>query len=100
MKKFGELINLEKPVLLNFFADWDENCEVIHETLKDVSAAVGDSAKLIKINVESNEQLIEALRVKNLPTYMLYKSGEMVWRQSGVLSANDLIVKLEEIANN
>lgn len=95
MTKFGELVDLDKPVLLNFFADWDDNCEVIHDTLKDVAAAVGDSAKLIKINVESNEQLIDALRVKNLPTYILYKSGEMLWRESGVLTANDLVTRIK-----
>ncbi len=98
MAKFGELVDIEKPVLLNFYAEWDENCETIHDTLKDVAAALGDSAKLIKINVESNQALIDALRVKNLPTYMLYRSGEMIWRQSGVLSANDLVTRVQSLA--
>ncbi|NEV92589.1 thioredoxin family protein [Psychroflexus sp. YR1-1] len=96
MTKFGELIDEQKPILLNFFADWSEDCENIHDQLKDVSAAVGDKAKLIKIDAEKNAQLVEALKVKKLPTYMLYKGGEMVWRQSGKLEANDLIILLED----
>ncbi|MBZ9652462.1 thioredoxin family protein [Psychroflexus montanilacus] len=96
MTKFGELIDEQKPILLNFFAEWSEDCENIHDQLKDVSAALGDRAKLIKIDAEKNSQLVEALKVKKLPTYMLYKSGEMVWRQSGKLEANDLIILLED----
>lgn len=95
MTKFGELIDEQKPILLNFFADWSEDCTNIHEHLKDVSAAIGDRAKLIKIDAEKNKVLVEALKIKNLPTYMLYKSGEMVWRQSGKLEANDLIVLID-----
>jgi thioredoxin 1 len=96
MTKFGKLIDDKKPILLNFFADWSEDCEEIHNQLKDVSAALGDRAKLIKIDAEKNGQLVDALKVKKLPTYMLYKSGEMVWRQSGKLEANDLIILLED----
>lgn len=96
MTKFGELIDEQKPILLNFFADRSEDCEGIHEQLKDVSAALGDKAKLIKIDAEKNKQLIDALKVKKLPTYMLYKAGEMLWRQSGKLEANELIILLED----
>lgn len=96
MTKFGELIDDQKPILLNFFADWSEDCEGIHGQLKDVSAALGDKAKLIKIDAEKNKQLIDALKVKKLPTYMLYKAGEMLWRQSGKLEANELIILLED----
>jgi len=96
MTKFGELIDEQKPILLNFFAEWSEECDHIHDQLRDVSAAVGDKAKLIKIDAEKNAELVEALKVKKLPTYMMYSAGEMVWRQSGKMDANDLIIKLEE----
>ncbi|MBZ9779750.1 thioredoxin family protein [Psychroflexus sp. CAK8W] len=96
MTKFGKLIDEQKPTLLTFFADWSEDCEHIHDRLKDVSAALGDHAKLIKIDAEKNSQLTEALKVKKLPTYMLYKQGEMIWRQSGKLEANDLIIVIED----
>jgi|TARA_Y100000389_G_scaffold24199_1_gene20870 thioredoxin 1 len=91
MSKFGELINLEVPILLDFYGDWDESSKAMHPVLRDVAAAIGDKGKVIKINVDQNNELSEALRVKGLPTLMIYKSGEMVWRQSGEQDANTLI---------
>jgi thioredoxin 1 len=92
MTKFGEIIDKRKPVLINFFADWSEDCEGIHDRLKDVSAALGDRLRIIKIDAEKNPQLVKALKVKNLPTYMLYNLGEMVWRESGKREANLLLI--------
>ena len=91
MSKFGELINLEVPILLDFYGDWDDSSKAMHPVLRDVAAAIGDKGKVIKINVDQNNELSEALRVKGLPTLMIYKSGEMVWRQSGKQDANTLI---------
>ena len=91
MSKFGELINLEVPILLDFYGDWDDSSKAMHPVLRDVAAAIGDKGKVIKINVDQNNELSEALRVKGLPTFMIYKSGEMVWRQSGEQDANTLI---------
>ena len=91
MSKFGELINLEVPILLDFYGDWDDSSKAMHPVLRDVAAAIGDKGKVIKINVDQNNELSEALRVKGLPTLMIYKSGEMVWRQSGDQDANTLI---------
>ena len=91
MSKFGELINLEVPILLDFYADWDDSSKAMHPVLRDVAATIGDKGKVIKINVDQNNELSEALRVKGLPTLMIYKSGEMVWRQSGEQDANTLI---------
>ena len=91
MSKFGELINLEVPILLDFYGDWDDSSKAMHPVLRDVAAAIGDKGKVIKINVDQNNELSEALRVKGLPTLMIYKSGEMVWRQSGEQDAKTLI---------
>ena len=91
MSKFGELINLEVPILLDFYGDWDESSKAMHPVLRDVAAAIGDKGKVININVDLNNELSEALRVKGLPTLMIYKNGEMVWRQSGEQDANTLI---------
>lgn len=95
MSKFGEIIDLKIPVLLNFYTEWDENCKMVHPVLKDVAAAIGDKAKVVKIDVDKNQELAEALRIKTLPTYVIYKSGEMVWRQSGIMEAPDLLVHLK-----
>ncbi|WP_242092612.1 thioredoxin family protein [Aestuariivivens sediminicola] len=91
MSKFGELIDVEVPVLLDFYTEWNEQSTTMHAVLRDVAAALGDKAKVIKIDVDKNEELAEALRVKGLPTLIIYKGGEMKWRQSGEQDANTLI---------
>ena len=91
MSKFGELLDEKKPLLLVFFSEFDELSTSLHPILKDVAAAVGDKGKVIKINTEKNIKLSEALRVKVIPTLMIYKFGEMVWRQSGEQDAKTLI---------
>lgn len=96
MSKFGELVDLNIPVLLDFYTDWNDASVAMHPVLRDVAAALGDKAKVIKIDVDKNSQLAEALRVKGLPTLMIYKSGEMKWRQSGEQDANTLIGLLKE----
>ncbi len=96
MSKFGELIETQVPVLLDFYAEWDEACKEMHAVLRDVAAALGDKARVIKIDVEKNKELSEALRVKGLPTLMIYKNGEMKWRQSGEQDANTLIGLVKE----
>jgi thioredoxin 1 len=96
MSKFGELIETSVPVLLDFYADWDEACRGMHPVLRDVASALGDKARVIKIDVEKNEELSKALRVKRLPTLMIYKQGEMKWRQSGEQDATTLIGLVNE----
>lgn len=95
MSKFGEIIDLQVPVLLNFFTEWDDDCKMVHPVLKDVAAAMGDKAKVVKIDVDKNQELAEALRIKALPTFVIYKSGEMVWRQSGFMEASELLSQLK-----
>ncbi len=96
MSKFGELISAPVPVLLDFYTDWNEQSTAMHPVLRDVAAALGDRAKVIKIDVEKNKDLAEALRIKGLPTLMIYKDGEMKWRQSGEQDANTLIGLVNE----
>ncbi|MDG2052314.1 MAG: thioredoxin family protein [Flavobacteriaceae bacterium] len=96
MSKFGELIENSVPVLLDFYVDCDEACKLMHPVLRDVAASLGDKARVIKIDVEKNEELSNALRVKRLPTLMIYKQGEMKWRQSGEQDANTLIGLVNE----
>ena len=96
MSKFGELIDVNIPVLLDFFTDWNEQSTAMHPVLRDVAAALGDKAKVIKIDVDKNRELSEALRVKGLPTLIIYKNGEMKWRQSGEQDANTLISIIQQ----
>ena len=91
MSKFGELIDANIPILLSFYTDWNDPSVQMHAVLRDVAAAMGDNGKVVKIDVDKNPKLAEALRVKGLPALMIYKAGEMVWRQSGEQDANTLI---------
>ena len=99
MSKFGDLIDLEVPILLDFYTDDNHSSSNMHPVLRDVAAAIGDKGKVIKINVDKNNELAEALRVKTLPTLMIYKSGEMVWRQSGEQDASTLISIIKDFIN-
>ena len=96
MSKFGELIDVNIPVLLDFFTEWNEQSVSMHPVLRDVAAALGDKAKVIKIDVDKNKDLADALRIKGLPTLIIYKNGEMKWRQSGEQDANTLIGLIQE----
>lgn len=96
MSKFGELIETRTPVLLDFYAEWDEASKQMHPVLREVAAALGEKARVIKIDVEKNKELSDALRVKSLPTLMIYKNGEMKWRQSGEQDAITLIGLVKE----
>ncbi len=96
MSKFGDIIDVDVPVLLQFFNDWDETATAMNSTLIDVAAALGDKAKVIKIDVDKNMALAEALRIKKIPTLIVYKEGEMKWRQNGVLDSNALIDVLQQ----
>lgn len=96
MSKFGELINTQLPVLIDFYTEWNEQSVSMHPVIRDVAAALGDKAKVIKIDVDKNQELADALRIKGLPTLMIYKEGQMVWRQSGELDANTIIGLVQE----
>ncbi|HEA29278.1 MAG TPA: thioredoxin [Leeuwenhoekiella sp.] len=98
MSNFGALIDAELPVLLDFFTEWNEASTAMHPILRDVAAALGDHAKVIKIDVDKNPELAEALRIKTLPTLMIYQKGEMRWRQSGEQDANTLIGLIKKYA--
>lgn len=96
MSKFGELISAKTPVLIDFYTEWNEQSIAMHEIIRDVAAALGDKAKVIKIDVDKNQELADALRIKGVPTLMIYKSGQMVWRQAGELDANSIINLVQE----
>ena len=91
MSKFSELINQNKPVLVDFFADWCGPCKMMNPILKEVKDALGDRVSVIKINVDTNKQLAAKYQVRGVPTLILFKAGKQLWRQSGVLQKNELI---------
>ncbi|MGJ8593785.1 MAG: thioredoxin [Aquaticitalea sp.] len=91
MSKFSELINQDKPVLVDFFADWCGPCKTLSPILKEAKDELGDSISIIKINVDKNQELSGKYQVKGVPTLILFKSGKQLWRQSGVLQKNEIV---------
>ena len=91
MANFNDLIKSDTPVLIDFFATWCGPCKAMGPILQDVSRKVGDKARVLKIDVDRNQQVAQKYQIQSIPTVMLFKSGKMLWRQSGVVPADQLV---------
>lgn len=88
---FYNIINSETPILVDFFAEWCGPCKTLAPILKDVKRELGDSIKIIKIDVDKNQALSAKYQVRGVPTMILFKNGKQLWRQSGVVEKNQII---------
>ena len=86
MGTFQELIKGEVPVLVDFHADWCAPCKIMNPILKNIKKKFGDQLKIIKINVDNNQQVSNKFQVKGIPTFILFKKSEILWKQSGVIN--------------
>lgn len=87
---FREAINSDKPVLVDFFAEWCGPCKMMTPVLKELKQRVNNNAMIIKIDVDKNPEASAAFQVQGVPTLILFKKGKMLWRQSGVVPAQEL----------
>ena len=91
MATFKTIVSSDTPVLVDFYAEWCGPCKMMPPILNEVKEKLGDAVKVIKIDVDKNQSLAQSLHVKGVPTLMVFKNSKSVWRQSGVVQANDLV---------
>jgi thioredoxin 1 len=95
-KTFSEIIRSEKPVLVDFFATWCGPCQMMQPVLQELAARMGDRVTIIKIDVDRNPLVASTYHIQGVPTFMLFRNGEVLWRQSGVMSVS----QLEQVINH
>lgn len=98
MTSFNEMINSNRPVLVDFFATWCGPCKMMQPILQEVKGMVGDSASIIKVDVDKNPEVASAYSIQGVPTLMIFKNGKTLWRQSGVIPAKQLAQLIQQYA--
>lgn len=98
-QKFQELINSERPVLIDFFATWCQPCKVQSSVLTSVKEKVGEAARIIKIDVDQYPTIASQYGVRGVPTLAIFKNGQLLWKESGVHDVNTLTQLLNQYKN-
>ena len=99
MNNFDTIIQSEKPVLVDFFATWCGPCKMLSPILREVKDSLGDTVSIIKIDVDKNQQISSKYQVRGVPTMILFQNGKQLWRQSGVLTKEEIIKTIIEKSN-
>ncbi|AQX04248.1 thioredoxin [Elizabethkingia meningoseptica] len=94
--KFNELVQSERPVVINFFATWCQPCKVMASVLNSVKRNVEEGARIVKIDIDQYQSIAAEYGVRSVPTTMIFKSGELLFRQSGVMDVNSLTAELKK----
>lgn len=98
MESFQELIRSGKPVLVDFYAEWCGPCKAMGPVIKEVAKALEGKAKVIKVDIDKSEQAAQAYNVHAVPTFIIFKKGNIVWRHSGMIDKNSLLNVLKQHA--
>ncbi len=97
-KSFQEYIKEDKPVLVDFYADWCGPCKVMHPILKELKEKINNDASILKINIDKNARMASKYQIQSVPTLLLFKNGNIVCRQSGVVPTNQLMQLIKKFS--
>lgn len=97
MQSFGELIQSEQPVLVDFYADWCGPCKAMTPVIQEVARSVNGTAKVIKVDIDKSQQAAMAYNVQAVPTFIIFKKGKIVWRHSGMIDKHTLLNTLATV---
>ncbi|RKS55921.1 thioredoxin [Gillisia mitskevichiae] len=92
---FSDIIKGDTPVLVDFYADWCGPCKTLAPILKEAKSSLGDKVKIVKIDVDKNQELSSQYQVRGVPTLILFKDGKQLWRQSGVVPKQEIVRIIE-----
>lgn len=93
---FFDIINSDKPVLVDFYADWCGPCKMMAPVIDQLKSSVGDQARILKINIDAAPAVASQYEISGVPTFIVFKSGKIVWRQSGAMGLDQLKRSIEQ----
>ena len=98
MEKFAELIQSSQPVLVDFFATWCGPCKAMEPVIKDVAKTVAGKVRVVKVDIDKQQQIAQTYNVSAVPTFMIFKEGKIIWRHPGMIDKNSLMKQIMQSA--
>jgi len=96
MSDFSELINSDKPTLVDFYTNWCVPCKMMTPIIDQTKVELGDKANVLKVDVDNNQEVARKYQIRSIPTLLIFKEGEVVWRQSGVLQKEMIVESVKK----
>ena len=98
MESFATLIQSEKPVFVDFYADWCGPCKAMEPVIKEIAKTIEGKARIVKVNIDKQPHIAQSYNVSAVPTFMVFKKGQMLWRHPGMIDKNTILSKLTQLA--